>query len=243
MDFRPLASSSDGCSYLVSSGTHAPLLIDAGLRFAEIRQAMDFKVTGLAGCIVSHCHGDHSKSVRELLGASVDVYASPETWEELRLPVSGLGAHNLTPHKPTQVGPWLVHPFEAVHDAPGTLGFLIAGPEGGRLLYLTDTAYSRYTFEGLTHVCVEANFSNEILRKNISGGRVGKDRYKRTSRNHMSLDRLIGMLKANDLSKVKEIWLLHLSDANSDEIEFKLAVQRATGKPVFIAAKREAVAR
>ena len=34
-----------------------------------------------------------------------------------------------------------------------------------------------------------------------------------------------------------EIHLLHLSDENSNEAEFKLAVERATGIPVKVAAK------
>ena len=43
------------------------------------------------------------------------------------------------------------------------------------------------------------------------------------------------LLKANDLSKVQQIWLLHLSDGNSDEKRFKREIQELTGKPTFIA--------
>jgi hypothetical protein len=42
-------------------------------------------------------------------------------------------------------------------------------------------------------------------------------------------------LKANDLSKVQEIWLLHLSEQNSCEKRFKEEVQKITGKPTYIA--------
>lgn len=236
IDFRTLASSSDGCCYVVrSSADRAPLLIDAGIRYAAIQQALDFRVTGLAGALVSHCHGDHSKSVRDLLRAGVNVYASPETWEEL-----GLGGHrakSILPDKPATVGNWVVRAFDAVHDAPGTLGFLIAAPCGKRLLYLTDTAYSRYRFEGVNVIAIECNHSRDIAHRNAVEGAIPFARYRRTVTNHMSLERLLALLKANDLSAVEEIHLLHLSDANSDESAFKLAVQKATGKPTYIAAK------
>ena len=81
------------------------------------------------------------------------------------------------------------------------------------------------------------NWSEELLRKNAESGSVESNRASRTIRNHMSLERLIEMLKANNLSQVREIHLLHLSDANSDESEFKLKVQEATGVPVYVAAK------
>jgi hypothetical protein len=42
-------------------------------------------------------------------------------------------------------------------------------------------------------------------------------------------------MQANDLSKVQEIWLLHLSDGNSDADRFKREIQELTGKPVYVA--------
>jgi len=78
----------------------------------------------------------------------------------------------------------------------------------------------------------------ELLKANTLAGSLDRSRYSRTAHNHMSLERLLDLLKANDLSKVERITLLHLSDANSDEQEFKLAVERATGIPVDVAAKR-----
>jgi hypothetical protein len=51
----------------------------------------------------------------------------------------------------------------------------------------------------------------------------------------MSLDTCIKTLKANDLSLVNNIVLIHLSDSNSNEIEFKKEVKQATGKTVTVA--------
>jgi hypothetical protein len=47
--------------------------------------------------------------------------------------------------------------------------------------------------------------------------------------------KVIGMLRANNLSRCREIWLLHLSDANSDEREMQRRVQEETGIATYIA--------
>lgn len=167
-----------------------------------------------------------------MLKAAVGCYASIETWK--RLGSTHHRAHVITSESQRTIAGWEVLPFEAVHDEPGTLGFLIAG-DGAKLLYLTDSAYSKYRFEGLTHIAIECNWSEECLRNSHQRGEVHTQRMRRTVSTHMSLDRAIDMLKANDLSCVQEIHLLHLSDQNSDEDAFRVAVQRATGKIVKVA--------
>jgi phosphoribosyl 1,2-cyclic phosphodiesterase len=60
---------------------------------------------------------------------------------------------------------------------------------------------------------------------------------KRLLRSHFSLENVLEFLRANDMSKVQEIYLLHLSDNNSDEAMFKRRVQEVTGKPVYVAGR------
>jgi len=45
---------------------------------------------------------------------------------------------------------------------------------------------------------------------------------------------VLDFLRANDLSQVRKIYLLHLSDSNSDAKLFKLKVQEVTGKEVIV---------
>ena len=56
----------------------------------------------------------------------------------------------------------------------------------------------------------------------------------RLFRSHMSLEHLKDMLNANDLSNLQQIFLLHLSNNNSDEQQMKTEIERLTGVEVYV---------
>ena len=233
IEIRALASSSAGNAYLVTDGRF-PLLLDCGLSIRELKVATGHRLTGLAGCLLSHEHMDHAKAAADLMRAGIDCYMSQGTADAL-----GLSGHRLRVVKPlqqVQIGAWTVLPFDTVHDAAEPLGFLVAG-EGEKVLYLTDTAYCPYCFRGLTRIMIECNYDKEILDRNIEAGKLHPGMRRRLLRSHMSLDRVMDFLAANDLAAVREIILVHLSDGNSDAEEFKRQVQAATGRMVRVAEK------
>ena len=170
----------------------------------------------------------------DALRAGVEVYTSPGTIKAL-----GLEHHRLRPVRAKEtfkVGTWTVRAFETQHDAQEPLGFLLHSQASNeRLLYATDTYYIRYKFPGLTHIMVECNYAADILEANVKRGSVPEVLKKRLLTSHFSLENVKEFLKANDLSQVREIWLLHLSDGNSDAERFKREVQALTGRPVYIA--------
>lgn len=146
------------------------------------------------------------------------------------LGVSGAGVRIVKAHEQFSVGDWTVLPFDAVHDAAEPLGLVIAAGEE-RFLYLTDSAYCKYRFSGLAVIALECNYSLAMLRASTMPTTVQN----RIIRNHMSLETALELLRANDLSRVREIHLLHMSEGNSDALAFKAAVHEATGRPVFVA--------
>lgn len=232
--FRSLASSSAGNCYHVTDG-RTELLIECGLRFADIRKALDFRVSRIAATLITHEHLDHSRAAADLAKAGIDVYASAGT-----IAARGLIGHrvkHIEAKKQFQVGTWTILPFDVEHDAEQPFGFLMANQDGEKLVFITDSYYCRYTFSGLTHIAIECNYSLAILDENIAAGRVHPAMRPRLLRSHFSLENVLDFLRANDLSKVEEIHLLHLSDNNSDEELFKRRVQEVTGKPVFVAGK------
>jgi len=176
---------------------------------------------------------DHCKAVKEIMRAGIDCYMSRGTAEAL-----GVSGHRLNIIKAKQqfrIGTWAILPFETQHDSAEPLGFLLVNQAGDKLLYATDTYYIRYKFHGLTHIMVECNYAADILKRNVEAGAVPKELKGRILKSHFSLENVKQFLRANDLSRVREIWLLHLSDGNSDAERFKWEIQSMTGKPVYIA--------
>jgi len=234
IEIRSLGSSSAGNAYRITDG-HTPLLLEAGLRYKDIQRALAFRVSGLAACLITHEHGDHSAAVKDLIRAGVTVYTSQGTADVLG--VSGHRVQHVTAKQPFTIGTWTILPFETEHDAAEPLGFLLASSAGGKLLFATDTYFVRYRFKDLTHIMVECNYSLGILRRNVVEGRVPAPLKNRVMKSHFSLENVKDFLRANDLSQVREIHLLHLSDSNSDEDAFKQEIMALTGKPVYVAGR------
>ncbi|MFC4768710.1 MBL fold metallo-hydrolase [Effusibacillus consociatus] len=229
------ASGSSGNFYTISDGT-TTVAIECGLPLKKIRQAMGFRVSGLAGVLLSHEHLDHSKAAGEVMKAGIYVYASHGTFTAIGL--SGHRVKRIEAKKQFKLGTWTVMPFDVEHDAAEPLGFLLLNQAGEKLLFATDTYYIRYRFPGLTHIMVECNYSIQILNENIAAGRVPASLKPRLLKSHFSLEHVKDFLLANDLSKVQEIWLLHLSSTNSNEEMFKREIQALTGKVVYVAHER-----
>lgn len=232
IEITALASGSTGNCYHVTDG-HTPLLLECGISYKLIQQGLNYRVTSLAGCLLSHEHGDHAKAIKDMTKAGIDCYMTKGTAEALSL--TGHRLRIVSARKQFHIGSWVVLPFETQHDAVEPVGFLLANSAGEKLLYATDTYYIRYRFKGLTHVMVECNYSMEILRKNVQAGLVEPALKNRILKSHFSLENVKEFLLANDLSKVQEIWLLHLSDGNSNSERFKREVKEISGKPVYIA--------
>jgi phosphoribosyl 1,2-cyclic phosphodiesterase len=231
IQITPFASGSTGNCYRVTDG-RTPLLLECGIQYKEIQKALNFKVSEIAGCLVSHEHKDHAKAVKDIMKSGIDCYMSQGTIEALN--ISGHRVNAIKAKKQFKIGTWTILPFDTQHDVTEPLGFLLANKDGEKLLYATDTYYIRYRFQNLTHIMIECNYSIDILKANMDAGNVPAELKNRILRSHFSLEHVKGFLKANDLSKVQEIWLLHLSDNNSDEARFKREIQELTGKMVFI---------
>ena len=231
MDIQVLASSSRGNCYRISDGS-TPLLLECGIRFKEIQQKLNFRLSEIAGCLVTHEHQDHCKAVKGVMKAGINCYMSYDTAEALG--VSGHRVRIAKAKEQFQIGTWTILPFDAVHDAKEPLGFLLASDKE-KLLFATDTAYIRYRFKRLTHIMIEANYQAEILQNSVEEGLVPVAVRKRIRRSHFDLNHLKEFFKANDLSELREVWLLHLSENNSDEGQFKREIQEIVGKPVYVA--------
>jgi len=224
-----IASGSSGNNYRISDGKTV-IMIECGIRFKKIREAFNFKLSEVSGCLLSHCHGDHAKAVKDVMKAGINVYTSPGTIKALNL-----SGHRLKPVKPLElftVGTFRVLPFPTEHDCKEPFGFLIqSGTE--KLCFITDTFYCKYKFSGVTHFIVECNYSKEILEENIKSGVVPAAIRNRIVKSHFEIENVKEFFRANDLSAVKQIFLIHISSNNGDPKLFKSEIQKLTGKEVY----------
>ncbi len=231
IQINSFASSSKANCHLVSDGV-TPILLDAGLSIKELRQRLNFGISDIKAVLVSHSHKDHSKAVNDLMKAGIDCYMSRNTAEIIE--ADGHRVNIIEPEQQFTIGTWAIKAFPLIHDVPN-FGFLMANQAGEKLVYLTDTMYCPYKFNGLTHIMLEANYALDILDANVLNESVPVEMKRRLLKTHLSIDNAKELLRANDLSRVQEIRLVHLSDGNSDEARFKREIQSLTGKMVIVA--------
>lgn len=236
MEIIPIASSSNGNCYYISDGS-SHLLIECGIRIDKIAKAIPVNLTELNGCLISHEHKDHSLSASKLL-RYCHIFASKGTLEELSIESYKYKQHEIKHNQALRIGTFAVIGFNVQHDAKEPLGYLIySEATKEKLLFATDTFYIQSKFAKLNYIMIECNYAKEILKKNIDGGKIPKVVANRLFSSHFELENVKEFLKANDLSQVKAIYLMHLSDGNSDEIRFKHEIMALTGKPVIVCSK------
>jgi len=233
MKLSILGSSSSSNCYVLHNDKEA-LIIEAGVTIQNVKQALDFNISKVVGCFVTHEHGDHSKYVEQYLKASIDVMSSKGTIDNIvikgnRKPLA------IEKYKILQYGSFKVFAFDTQHDCQEPIGFLINHSEIGTLLFATDTYYLRNTFPNLNNIMIECNYSISLLNENVSNGKIHNVQRERVRQSHMSLETLKETLKANDLTNVNNIILLHISKDNGDEKLFKKEIELLTGKRVTIA--------
>ena len=228
MDIKIIASGSSGNAYLIGDGK-TRLLLDAGIPFKRIQIGCGFRTSSIDACLVTHRHGDHAAAIPKLLQRGITVYSNAD--------VAGLypGVQQMEARREFRIGTFRILPFEAEHDVP-CYGYQVTSEEtGDKLVYITDSAYVRYTFAGLTHIMIEANYDEDIMLGNVRDEKIPFSLAERVAGTHMSIETLLDLLRSNDMSKVRQIYLLHLSDNNSDAEAFKRQVKQETGAEVYVA--------
>lgn len=233
MKLKIIGSNSAGNAYILENNQEA-LLIECGLPFEKIKQALDYDIKKVVGCVLTHEHGDHAKAARHVMAAGINVFATEGTINALELNKSHRAVATFSGDE-FRLGGFRIKPFDVQHDVAEPVGFLIQHNECGRVLFLTDSYYCKYRFPGLNNIIIEANYCKQILDRRMHAGENPKFLHDRVITSHMSLANCKQMLGSNDLTAVNNIVLIHLSDGNSDARRFKKEVEEQTGKAVHVA--------
>jgi phosphoribosyl 1,2-cyclic phosphodiesterase len=232
MKLKIISSGSVGNAYILESQNSA-LLIECGVKVDEVKQAIDYDVFKIKGAIVSHAHLDHSKSMHQVSQLGIPLFASSATFDKMKTP-SELRYGILKNGQQKQINEFKVSSFDASHDID-TLGFIIeAGAE--KVFFLTDSYKLIWNLclWKFTCVMIEANYCEDLI-KSKSETFINRRRLK----SHMSIQTAIWTLEKMDLSKCRNIVLLHLSDGLSNEKQFKEMTEKRFGIPVTIATKNQ----
>lgn len=235
--FTPLASSSKGNAYAVDT-EGSRILLECGIPFRRLQKALGYQVQELDGCLITHEHKDHAGHIGQLIARGVPVYASPGTAEALEqegvIPFQMLRGRDLGP--PFRVGGFTVVPFRVLHDAAEPVGFLLQDGDGDKLAFATDTVNLAYRFPGVGILAIEANYEEERLARHT---RIPEMVARRIRNSHMEIGRVCTFLRRQELSRCREIWLLHLSAASSDEAYFIHEASKAAGSGPAVRAAPE----
>lgn len=217
MKLKVLGSSSSGNCYLLDDGKQI-LILEAGIPFSDVKEAIDYQTNRIVGVLSSHEHNDHRKYLHEYEECGIPVVKGNELY--IMGKSKGVGCGILED--------FIIEPFEVPHDVP-CFGYQIKHSDMGRLIFVTDAEYCKYIFYGVNHIMVEANYAQDIIDENVNNGDIPKSLRDRIMKSHMSVDTAKGIVKANSNHMLRNVILLHLSSHNSDKKRFINEVSELAG--------------
>ena len=213
MIFKCASSGSIGNCYSLTADNGKSLILDAGIPIAGIKKLVDWKVTDISSCFISHSHKDHLLSAHKIKNMGIPVF-EPYLGGSQKFEKDG----------------WKMSAFPLPHDDVENRGIFIICPDGHRMLYLTDFAYSPYSFQKqkVQTILIECNHMDEMEK----GDNEGK--FEHVLRGHSNLSVVKDFLKINQTEALKTVILCHLSTTNADADEMVRQVQEVVGDKVKV---------
>lgn len=148
MKLRCCGTGSDGNCYSLISSSGEILLIECGVkRWNDILKMINYRISDVSGCILTHAHKDHCINAKKALDAGIPIYTNDETVEHINI-ISGELLIGLTEMRSKQIGSFRVIPFYLPHTTPDretgwilpcpNYGYIIEHEEMGRMIYASD---------------------------------------------------------------------------------------------------------
>ena len=234
MDFQVLSSGSKGNAYILDDN-NTKLLIEAGIPWKQLQKKMNFKTHELSACICSHLHTDHSGYIKDVLDAGIDTYVSESIIEHYGLEKNHHRIHKIKHKKVFKQGTWAILPLSVPHDkdVPNLAFLFVSGKD--KWLFAIDCLYFPYLIPNLTGIALGINYDMAMLKDNVKNDTIHPALANRILSSHMSLQVALDFFTDQNLSKVREIHIIHTSEVNADKDQIKEAIQRQTGKLVLMA--------
>jgi glyoxylase-like metal-dependent hydrolase (beta-lactamase superfamily II) len=227
-----IASGSMGNAVLVSSPTTS-VLVDAGTSAKTIESSLQFLGTNpseLAGVLVTHEHGDHTRALKTLCRKyRIPVFANALTADSLKR--SGMSAQwcIFLTNCAFSLGDLTVTAFPVPHDAADPVGFVINHGESS-FAVATDLGYvSRQIISNLSGVgalLLESNHDRSMLEADPKRPPSVKARIL-SRHGHLSNEAAAELVAAITSPTLRHVVLAHLSeDCNSRALALKVMAER-----------------
>lgn len=163
----------------------------------------------------------------------VDVYALPETLSALKVEEHHR-AHIVEPLKVFTVNTFEIMAVEMYHDCH-CVGYMVHSKRTGeRLFFATDTYKITVNPQGIDYLILEINYQKEIVNNLVNEGKMESGIRARLLFSHYELSKALKWLGRIDKSRLKRIYVAHLSSGHSNAEEVKNAVIAETGIPTTI---------
>lgn len=209
-----LNSGSDGNCYLLESENEI-LILDCGVPCKEVKKALNFDLSKVSGCLITHSHSDHAKYKKDFEMCGFDMLIP---YEQNIIRVN------------KRFGNFTIQAFQLPHGDTNSYGFLIRHMVSKEtILYLTDFEYCRYTFKAchVNHYLIECNYQDEYVdldAPNKAHKLLG----------HASLTTCKNFVKANHNNDMQTVILCHLGKVSTNPFDCVEEVQKVITPSVIV---------
>lgn len=234
MNFEQIYSSSRANLYTVTANNGRRLLLECGVSWSKLQEALNYDLSSIDTCLLTHEHLDHSKAVKEVMKAGIDVCSSAGTFEALSVQ-DNRRAKAIPTYSGITNKTFNSYAFPIIHDAVEPLGYVVREVSTNEyLLFVPDSGFIKQRFAiPFTIIALECSYDIEILQHRVDTNDINETLAKRIVENHTSKSAVLKYLtdfkrdkngkkvKICDLSKCREIHLLHMSGDNIDKQQTK----------------------
>lgn len=196
MILKTISTGSIGNSYLLQADNGETLILDCGVSIKDIQKGLNWDITHVVGCVASHVHGDHSKSIKDLCNLGIKVFTPYEQLDRIQADNKVMLAEKM--------GGFDITAFQVPHNGTRNCGFLIR-VDGQKILYLTDLEYCPYSFKNqhINHMLVECNYIKDMVDTDIPN-------YVHKLKGHCELETTKGIVKTNNSDDLRTVILCHM---------------------------------
>lgn len=211
MFLRTISTGSKGNSYALFHNQEI-LLLDLGVKVKDIKKSIDFRISDVVGCLVTHKHLwlDHSLSVTDFKNMGIQVYEGYKDYGTKKM------------------GSFKIKAFPLPHDDVENCGYYIkVGNQ--KILYMTDFEYCKYIFakQCVDHILIECNYQQELISEDLP-------QYYHKIKGHASLKTCKDFIEINKTDNLKNVLLLHMGGNTCNPMECVEEIQNVVGENVYV---------